>query len=328
MEKKLTSISVVQGREIRQYDLTMRVIGDGEPVTLIVAGLHGEESLSVDVASVLLQDFRYDGVNGTVKVIAPANPIAYAENTRKTPSYHSRYEEHQSEEQDMNRCFYRAKHRLDDGDVQLNKTETLAYHVLKEAVDADYVIDMHTATRNDRKIPQVRVRYDSSIDEAVVEEMRAMMDASGLSVALEVSEADVETGLLGGVAPVLGVPAVTMEVAGAEHFDDEDAGIYREAVKNILRYTGHLDRDRPTDRPERYSRLQKVFATKAAGRLEAVAEIGDVVEEGDILARIKEFKTGEVLEEVVSPVDGVVESLNMRETINQYGRVGKVATRE
>lgn len=299
------------------------VSGGKGPTTTVVAGIHGDETPTTDVAKELVEEITTKDVEGTVNVIPRANLFACLENQRETPW--PKYETHESEERNMNRAFGAAVDRLEGGDTDLNLTESMAYNVLTVVEESDYVIDMHTATWPDAKTPQSRYKVSAEYDGEVIDEMDAMAEASGLDMLLETTPSEIGGGVLGAAGPEIGVPTVTIEIGGAAHFSEADRDLYRQAIEGILSHAGHLsDGQVPAD-PERYDGLERMTADRS-GALERQYELGDLVDAGSVIATVRD-PSGAVVDEVEAPRDGRVESLNMGDRVNQYSRVGKLAYR-
>lgn len=305
------------------YEMEMLELGDGEPVVTITAGIHGDESPSVRVAEHLIEEYSEADINGTLRIIPRANIFACTENTRETPW--PKHEEYESEERNMNRCFDAARKRLEDEEIGLNLTQTMAYHVLEQVADADHLIDMHTATWPGSKIPQIRMKASDDFDDAVMDEMEAMVDHSGLAHVLRSRPSTIGGGVLAAVAPKIGVPAVTLEVGGSRHFSQEDFDTYLGAVEDMLAHIGVLDRDVEPDPPEVFTGLRSVY-TPVSGAVEHVVSPGDRVEEGEVIAVVRDLDGG-TRERIRAPVTGLVEMMNQKAAVNQGIRLAKIAYR-
>ncbi|MDY6771219.1 MAG: succinylglutamate desuccinylase/aspartoacylase family protein [Candidatus Nanohaloarchaea archaeon] len=313
-ERRLVSFSMLDG----DHEQLMYERGSGSPTVLVVGGIHGDETPSIQVAQ-WCRD-RLDSVDGTLNVIPEANVFACKENTRDTPW--PKYEDHESEERNMNRCFEAASRKIRGEDVSLNLTESMAKSVLEQALAADYVIDLHTATWPDKKLPQTRIKVDEAFDGATVAEMERMAMHAGLSTVLKMHPGEIGGGVLAAVAPKHGVPAVTLEIGGASHFDDEDRVTYTRTVENILAYLGVVSSEPEQGRVEFYQGIRTVY-TSETGVFQPRADIGDVVEEGDVLAQVR-GRDGTPEEQVRAPVTGTVESLNRKRVVNEGSRAAKI----
>ncbi|MDY6778625.1 MAG: succinylglutamate desuccinylase/aspartoacylase family protein [Candidatus Nanohaloarchaea archaeon] len=306
------------------YHLDAYRIGAGDPVCVITAGIHGDETPSIQVAEALIERLSSHDVAGTAVVIPRSNVFACSDNTRETPW--PRYEEYESQERNLNRCFDAAFRDIVGESVQLNLTERMAVSILEEVREADYLIDMHTGTWPGKKVPQVRMKEHERYDRDVIETMEGMVAHSGLETVFRTSVDEIGSGVLAAVAPRLGVPAVTLEAGGPKHFSEEDFETYIEAVENLLGYMGVLESGAERVDASRYHGLVPVY-TSTAGSLDRRTAIGQPVDEGEIIAVIRNSQ-GEEAEEVRSPVGGMVEMMNQRRAVNQGIRIAKIAYRD
>jgi predicted deacylase len=314
--RTLASFRMVDDR----YELECQKAGSGDPVVTVVAGVHGDERPAMQVADRLIQEADAMDLKGTLRVIPRANVLACIENTRETPW--PRYEEYESEERNLNRCFDVARKNM-EGDEQLNLTQRMAYAILSEVKTSDYLIDLHTATWPGKKLPQARMKRSDAFGDSVTGEMEQMVRHAGLSYILKTTPRDIGGGVLAGVAPALGVPAVTLEIGGSRHFSGDDFATYRETVHNLLGYADVIDRQpEPVASATVFKGLKPLY-TATPGMIERQVELGDTVEEGETVAVIHGIDDSR--ENVRSPVDGVVENLNQREYVNQGIRVAKIA---
>lgn len=320
-------MAVSDGEELDNYDLKMRSIGEGSPVVTLVAGIHGDEKPASRVADELFSEIDEKEVEGTINLISPANIFAHKAGRRETPS--PEFESHESEKKDMNRCFGKAWKALKGDTSHLNRTQILAYEVLKVVEGADYVIDMHNATRPDRKVHNIRYKEDSDFDRETVQKMKGMTHASGIDVVVRTPVSKLEKdkkSFLGYAAPRVGTPAVTIEIGGADHFTESDEESYKVAVRNILSYTGNLNREHPELESRDLEIFDDVMTLYAgpAGRLDFKRDLGDKVEVGEAIATVESREDEEGCS-IVSPYKGMLEAKNMKKVLGNNERVCKIA---
>jgi len=73
------------GKSVRQRDINYTVHGSGKNVTLVIAGIHGDEKAGVVIAHKLdsfLAERPYSVIGRTVVILPIANPDGYIKNTR------------------------------------------------------------------------------------------------------------------------------------------------------------------------------------------------------------------------------------------------------
>lgn len=119
MEPRISHIELGDSR------LEVQSFGSGKPRILIVAGLHGGEATGIFVANRLINTLRGQDVTGEVRIIARANPTAFARLERTSPF----------DDIDLNRIF--------PGDSQGTISERTAAALWAEAQQADMVVDLH-----------------------------------------------------------------------------------------------------------------------------------------------------------------------------------------
>lgn len=112
-----------------ETDLTLAIgsVGQGEPIAVITAGVHGDEGpWGAWAIHQMLDSIPIENLKGTIRVIPVANPLAMQADLRNAPV----------DQLDLNRAF--------PGDSQGSYTERVAACIVEHALqDADYVIDLH-----------------------------------------------------------------------------------------------------------------------------------------------------------------------------------------
>lgn len=311
------------------YDLTAYEIGSGGPVAVYTAGVHGDETGPQQVAERLLDEVDEDALEGTLRIVPEANPFACMEQWRTTP--HPDYTITSSEETDLNRTFNVAREMYLDGELaasRANLTQQIAYHLLTYVAEADYLIDGHSAAWPEVKMPQVRYKYREEFD-ADQDVMEGMVRHAGLPYAVIDRPNTLQESMLGAVAPDIGVPAVTIEIGGAERTDDmerfteEDADRYAESVTNILKHLDVLDGEAEEHDVTELTSLQQYYAP-VAGEVTYNYDLGDHVEQGDVVA---ELVGDDTALSVTAGEDGVLEAIAVLDgPVNQGTRVFNLVT--
>ncbi len=291
--------------------------GDG-PHVVCVSGSHGDELLAIDAAKRVYRELDPEDVDGTVSFIPEANMFAVAKGTRETPV--PEVEIYEDEERNLNRCFSNVDLDEEPGG---NITERLAYHILDLVVSADYCLDLHTATAPGYKVDQIREKADRHVDAEVRSEQENLVRNAGVPYILRTSTDTIGRGVLSGVAPRHGVPAVTVEIGGGMYTPTE-LDEYVDVIQNLLITAGVIDGDRTTGEQQVYQELVKISAP-TAGEYRKAAPPGETVSRGDVIGQI-ENDSG--VHEVVSPVDGLVESVHQKDWVNEGTKLGHIAVPE
>lgn len=288
------------------------------PHVVIVAGSHGDELLAIDAAKRMYRELDPADVSGTVSIIAGANMFAVKKGTRETPV--PEFELYEDEQRNLNRCF----DDIDlDGGPSGSITQRLAYHILDLVVDADYCFDLHTATRPGYKIDQIREKTDPEFSPEVRKEQERLVRGSGVGYVVRTVTDKIGRGVLAGVAPRYGVPAVTVEIGGGVYTPGEMEE-YVEVIRNLLATVDVLEGEGGNTDQKLYRDLAKISAPTAGEYTKHVAP-GDTVEAGDVLGTIANDAG---THEVVSPHDGLVESVHRKDWVNEGTKLGHLAIRE
>lgn len=321
-EKNVVSFKVwdKEKEETELYALKRFVVTGARkgPHVLINAGSHGDEFLAIDTAKKVYEELNPEEVNGKISIIPEANIFAAIKNKRETPE--PEFELYESEERNLNRCFNAVE--LEDG-PDGNITERLAYHILKLVVKSDYCFDLHTATAPGHKIDQIREKVHPDIDRGIIKEQERLIANSGVQYVIKSSPESIGEGVLAGIAPMHGVPSVTVEVGGGA-YSEEELDRYVAVVMNLLKESGALYGSPDKADQKVYRSLYEVWAT-TAGEYEAVKDPGEEVRKGEVLGIVTNER-GE--HEIASPYEGLVESVHRQDWVNEGTRIGYVATQQ
>ncbi len=322
-ERTLVSFKIwdTEAEQTELYELTRYVVrGDEDgPHVVVNAGSHGDEFLAIDTAERLYEELEPAAVSGTVSIVPEANIFAAAAGTRETPV--PRFELYEDEERNLNRCFSTVD--PEDPESAGTITERLAYHILDLVVDADYCLDLHTATNPGYKIDQIRKKSDGSFPAETRQEMERLVTRSGLEYIIKTPADTIGEGILAGVAPRYGVPTVTVEIGGGA-YAEEELEEYLSVVRRLLRTAGALEGEPDRTEQQVYRDLVKVSAP-TAGRYMKTKRPGDTVERGDVIGRI-ENDAG--THDVAVSYDGLVESVHRQEWVNEGTKLGHVAIKQ
>lgn len=307
---------VREDRTLDEMELTAYRIGDGEPHVVVTAGIHGNEIGPQVLAEEDILELVDEPAQGSVSVIPHANMFACREGERESKH---RWAQNESEEGDLNRVFRDALDAYRGGEdaTAMNREERIAYEIVRylgEAPDDTYLVDMHSAAWPEVKTPQVRYKQSDRFPQRLVRTMDHMARYSGLHHLMRTDTTGERSTMLAAVAPRMGIPAVTLEIGGAEkpedptvRFHEEDRERYRTALGNVLGAVGVLDHDPEETEMTEIGGLEKRYAD-VAGVVRYRRELGDAVAEGEVVAEVYDLDAAEVRREVTAPVDGVLEA--------------------
>jgi len=186
----------------KKYRLTFyRFGGEKKPSYLFVAGIHGNESNAIYTAFLLIAKLtRIDEINCTITILPRANPPAVKGRLRLSPE----------DGRDMARSF--------PGDPNGSITEKIAYMIFQEAVEHDYVIDIHNMS-----LPSISFCSTYFSRESIDLAIRTGLDY--------IVESKSIPGTLSTAVSTWGIPAIEIEVGGVgKDISESDA----EKISNSL----------------------------------------------------------------------------------------------
>jgi predicted deacylase len=281
---------VREGLDIPCHELGPR---SGHPTVALVGGLHGDEINGVFILS-RLADFlnsveqgRYPDLTmkKRVLIIPAVNVLGVNLRTRTWPF----------DKSDINRMF--------PGSTGGETTQRIAYALLEATKQADFRIDMHTASVDFEEIPQVRL-YDPTDQE------RASAGQFGLPAVMERTLSPVFTTTLMYSWKVWPGQSFMLRVGqGGTVQLDHCQRVFRSLV-SFLGRVGVLEGVQIAAEDEDVCFFDKpsgfrVFAEKA-GTFVSDRQVGRWVRAGQELGYIYDSFSGNVIEKVVAPVAGLL----------------------
>jgi predicted deacylase len=261
------------------------------PVLYVEAACHGSEINGLEVIKRLVtEEIDPGAVAGAIIFVPVTNVMAFDHRALETPfeSYDNR---------NMNRVW--------PGKADAGTTERLARAIWDGLiVDADYVIDLHTG--NSTLVPHV-------VYMAGRPESRGLAEAFGLEflVQEEVNPLWKEKSFankLRNAADDAGKPAICPELGGNLRFEEHNIRKGVQGVLNAARHLGMLP-GKPV-LPSAYTVVQQAHLTAVrvsrGGALSLKIKPGERVSRGQVIAAVWSPRDFATLEEVLSPIDGVV----------------------
>ncbi|GAA0207786.1 succinylglutamate desuccinylase/aspartoacylase family protein [Halobaculum roseum] len=280
--------------------------GDDEsPTVYVQAAQHGREINGAAVCRRLHDDLVAADLAGTVHVVPVADPLTFDTVSYTTP------EAYDSVNPNMNRCW--------PGNADGSLHERMAASLWEYAGDADFIVDLHTGSR-DMLTHTVYLRGDDA--------SRGLAEAFGTDLLLAESageDADEEWasrnfgGKLRVAATREGIPSVTPELAHNKELVEDAIAVGVDGTKRALRHAGVLRDDGSVpawDGTRARNHLGRVTATDS-GLFRAAADlaIGDDVVEGKYVGDVYDPTTYEELQEATADRSGVVYSVAREATV-------------
>ncbi len=242
--------------------------GDG-PCALLVAGNHGDEYEGQVALRDLARTLDPSEVTGTVLVLPGLNYPAVRAATRCSPI----------DGGNMNRSF--------PGRADGTVTQMIAHYVATVLVPrADLVLDLHSGGKTLDFVPFAATHRlpDKTLEARAI----AAVEAFGAPVGVVMLELDAE-GMLDTWVEGLGKLFVTTELAGGGSSTVRSNRVAATGVRNVLKHMGILAGEPVIETPSRMVDMpdERCFvAAERNGIHEPLADLGEMVEEGQPVARI------------------------------------------
>ncbi len=290
MIKEIVSVAMPLDERlvIRKNEITS---GDSQKRVCIVTGTHGDELegqyVCFKLANILKENL--DKLNGTVEIYPALNPLGIDTMMRGIPGF----------DLDMNRIF--------PGSPDGVMAESVAYAILEDLKGADMVIDIHSSNVFLREMPQVRINVDSA---AVLVPQAQLLGVDFIWVheAATVLEATLAHSLNS-----TGTPCVVVEMGVGMRINHSLGDNLVNGILNMLStmemWSGDVDRE--SIKEPILSVGDKVSFLNAEGSGIFLTELktSAIVNEGDLIGTIVDPLSGEVLQEVHSPIYGYLFTL-------------------
>ena len=238
------------------------------PTALLTGGNHGDEYEGPLALYELARTLEADMVAGTVIIVPAMNYPAFCAGTRTSPI----------DRGNMNRSFPGRP----DGTV----TEKIADYFQRELLPrADLVLDFHSGGRTLDFLPWCAAHVLA--DKRLEEKAFAAVEAFAAPWSVKMLEIDA-AGMYDTAAEAMGKVFVTTELGGGGTARAETVRIARRGVLNVLRHAG-IVAGAVERRPTRWLDMPSgdcfLFAEES-GMVETMADLGEPVEKGAVLARI------------------------------------------
>ncbi|MEU5690782.1 M14 family metallopeptidase [Actinosynnema sp. NPDC020468] len=277
-------------------DVRIGTVGEGGPVGLLVASVHGDEGPWGTLAiNRLLADVRLEELTGTLRVVPVAHPLATEADARQT----------HLDLLDLNGSF--------PGDPAGSHTQRLAAVLAEHAVDgADVVLDVHGG--GSWNINCFTYRFPGS--EHVAEWMGTPVIMDGPDRASSLT----------GHARAQGAVAVWIEMGGRGEFEEDRAATVTRGLRRALGKAGVLTEADLPDEPGSLGVGKVPLSTSRPGIYRPLlreAALGTVVAEGTVIGELLDPLSSEVVETFRAPFPRTVLAL-LRPTLARIEAPGQV----
>lgn len=273
----------------------------------IVTGIHGDELEGQYVAFALQERIQQniEYLKGTVDVYPGMNPLGIDSITRGIPAF----------DLDMNRLF--------PGNKEGDMTEYLASKIVKDLEGSDVCIDIHASNIYLEEIPQIRINELHAM-ELVPLAKKLNVDYIWVHAASTVLESTLAFTMNSRNVPTLVVEmGVGMRIT-RKYCEQLVDGIFY-LMHEMGMWTGEVA---PVREPI-VSQDGKVCFLNAnvSGIFVSETEHWMDLKKGDLIGRIIDPLEGKVLDEIVSPVDGILFTLREYPVVDEGSLIARILER-
>jgi len=275
----------------------------------IVTGIHGDELEGQYVCYELgrrIEEAKND-LMGIVDIYPAMNPLGIDSITRGIPAF----------DLDMNRLF--------PGNIDGNMTEYLAAEIVKDLSGSDLVVDIHASNIYLTEIPQIRIN-ELHEDMLVPMAMKSNVDFVWVHGASTVLESTLAYSLNSTGTPCLVVEmGVGMRIT-REYGDQMVDGIFS-MMKELGIWKGEVNKIRKPIVSKDYMDVS-YLNSNSGGLFVPHVNHWEKLKKGDLIGEIINPLTGEVLERVESPVDGILFTIREYPICDEGSLIGRLLRKE
>ncbi len=290
-----------------------RILPDGSECNSkrisIVTGIHGDELegqyVCFELARRIEENKRY--LKGIVDIYPAMNPLGIDSVIRGIPAF----------DLDMNRIF--------PGNAEGNMTELLAANILKDVSGSDVVLDIHASNIYLTEIPQIRINRLHK-EELVPLAERCNVDFVWVHEASTVLESTFAYSLNS-----TGTPCLVVEMGVGMRITKEYGDQLVDGIFNLMHSMGMwTGRIKQTRKPVISENTEDVcFINAASGGL-FIPDVKHWEElcRGDRIGEIIDPLSGKVIQNVESPVDGVLFTIREYPIVDEGSLIGRLLKKE
>jgi predicted deacylase len=260
----------------------VQVVRGDQPgsVLCLVAGLHGDEVVGIEVVRRVVTRIEPVGMNGTVVAIPVANPVGFRRLSRYLP-----------DRRDLNRHF--------PGRSYGSSASRMAYRIFEGVIrHCDVLVDFHSGSFHRANLPQVRADLDNPI----------LLAISGWFGAPVVVDSPGAEGTLRYAAVQAGIDALLYEAGEPMRFDEGSVETGVQGVLSLMKAMRMAELDGPPPNVSEFFRGSHWVRSDSGGIFLAEVQLGAWV------------KQGQVLGSVTSPFTNERRDVRARETGRVIGR--------
>jgi uncharacterized protein len=279
--------------------------GNSKKRICIVTGTHGDELEGQYVCFEFIRRLNesIEYLDGMVEVYPALNPLGVDSVTRGIPTF----------DLDMNRIF--------PGDKNGHLIEHTAYEIIQDLQGADMVIDIHASNIFLREMPQARINVKMS---------RKLIPYAKLLNTDFIWIHDAATVLESTLAHSLNViktPTIVVEMGIGMRLTLDYGNRLVDGIFNLMRklgmWKGSVSKQISTPKLSTTGEVFYMNADASGIIIPTVSHSVDV-KKGDLLCRIVDPFEGKVLQDVLSPVDGLVFTMRTYPVVYEGSLIARI----
>lgn len=270
----------------------------------VISGIHGDELEGQYVCFLLGQWLREhpEAIKGTIDIYPAINSLGIDSITRSVPFYNV----------DLNRTFPGSKNDFLPAQI--------ADGVVNAMKGSDYAIDIHSSNVFLREIPQVRI---AKSQEDVLVPLANLLNIDFVWVhdAVTVLESTFAHAM-----NTLGTKTLVVEMGVGMRLGMAYGHQLLDGLLNLMAHEGILDIEPLNVRFPIQSHVGKVAYLNAAcpGLFVPVIEHCQVIEKGSVVGHIVSALSGEVLDEVIAPIAGILFTIRAYPIVYEGSLLGRI----
>jgi hypothetical protein len=282
------------------------------PVLFVNAGVHGGEYPAIEAVIRLSKMLDPKKISGTVILMPCLNLPAFRTRTPFVCPI---------DNVNPNRVF--------PGDPSGSYSEQMTHALIHEfVVHADVYVDLHGGDIPEALVPFVICRAAAGSDAKrvadVARKSKEIAMVFGVPYVLTVSKPVQPSKGQSSYAAAAekGIPAILAEAGGVGQMQEDQVELLVNGVRNVMTHLGMLSEDLRLKRGDRkktevLTKFEWVY-TKHAGMWYPKIATGDHVKKGEQIGTVGDL-FGDVLEKIISPVNGVVLFLTINPSVQENG---------
>lgn len=275
----------------------------------IVTGIHGDELEGQYVCFELTRRINEakNHLKGIVDIYPAMNPLGIDSITRGIPAF----------DLDMNRLF--------PGNIDGNMTEYLAAEIINDVDGSDAVIDIHASNIYLTEIPQVRIN-ELHKDMLVPLAQKLNIDFIWIHGANTVLESTFAHSLNS-----RNVPTLVVEMGVGMRITKSYGNQLVDGIFNLMRELGIWDKETTEPRKAIISESPEDVAylnATCGGIFVPEVSHGACLDKGELIGRLINPLSGQVLDEVTAPIDGFLFTIRDYPVVDEGSLIGRILRRE